>query len=644
MSTFDDTLYTVIDWNKKGDHAKYHELVENLRATAQYNAAEFFEQVHQLTPCTCLLDPSCRDLVNVILEAEWVQKSDCFVSKYVAFLSALVSAHTSWAEHTGSKKRSQQQEEDEYVHNAIKAVLDVVPNGPDVLLPVLESEFPAEHDSIHAQISYVSGILRVLDYAPVLHSKVIGIVVDRIMRMDSVCPLTTEDFDLLDSQMAYDAIFGDDTMPNNTHVQTHVNNLGPADPSNDTGLGAVSYPDPEVVVNTLDGMLCQVFMYLDRFVNTFNEHLSPSSPTSSPTSSPIPSSTSSSSSFSTPSTPSTPPFSFSLADEPSKPIQDLYTVLLLNFTESILRTSTSRHAQYLVFYLTSLSPIFIDYFLGTLIHRIVHAYDPQAQGAQAPSTVAAAAIERGVAAAAYLPSFLIRARYIDQEHIRMIVELLSDYALDVVKKVESTTAALANALAVSSRRLILRSRTRLNARLTALLDTDRNTVFYAVVQALLQIFCDHWRILQVRQDEGGVGRWHLGVEDIPRIVESQLKPLQLCTEEVVKQFSELSRALDLMDVIHSIVGVVSVVASRAPVARVNADEQVKSEPGENQEQVQEKTSRLLFEPYRLTLSAPFVKDLYVEKKKGKKEEEEEEEEDIEVKKEEKEQEVHEEKT
>ncbi|KAF9178832.1 hypothetical protein BGZ50_007445 [Haplosporangium sp. Z 11] len=409
---------------------------------------------------------------------------------------------------TSKVKSQQQQQEEECVHTAIKAILDAVPNGPDELFVVLESEFPAKSDSVHAHISYVGGILRVLDYASILHTKVIGIVVTRIMEMDSLCSLETEHLELLDSKMAYDAIFKEYIMPDNTRIHVHVNNPNPPNPSKDIELGEIAYPDFEVVASTLDGMLYQVFMYIDRFVSVFSGSMSPSSPTCSPTP--------------------------SLADDPSKPIQELYAVFLLNFTESILRTPTSRHAQYLVFYFTSLSPMFKDYFLGTLINRIVHAPEPQDQDAQVPSAVAATAIETGVAAAAYLSSFLNRANFRDQEYVRMTVEMLSSYALNIVERVENTAAAVANIPVVSSHRLVLRSHMRLKARLAALLDTERNTLFYAVAQALLQIFCNHWRILQTRQDEGSVRKWHLGVEDIPKIIESRLRPLQssstLCSD------------------------------------------------------------------------------------------------------------------
>lgn len=72
----------------------------------------------------------------------------------------------------------------ERVHLALKYILGLIPTGATSLFPLLAKEFPHKRESIYAHTVYVKNILRVLEYAPVLRTQILGLVIDRIIQVD----------------------------------------------------------------------------------------------------------------------------------------------------------------------------------------------------------------------------------------------------------------------------------------------------------------------------------------------------------------------------------------------------------------------------------------------------------------------------
>lgn len=248
----------------------------------------------------------------------------------------------------------------------------------------------------------------------------------------------------------------------------------------DSDDGALSDSDSEVAEVTtfnikemtrkLDGMLFLVFSYLDRYVGSCR-HL----PTSN--------------------------------GQPPLPIQELFLVLLSIFMKTILQTFKSRHTQFLLFYYISLSHQFSDYFLGALGQQILDRSQPQ--------------VAR-VAAAAYMSSFVARAKYLDVRQVGMVIDMLGGFAIETIEKVDTGSNVVP--------------------------DAERYPAFYAAVQALLYIFCFRWKVLVVgggskqqnsKDDFDSAGmivgnmettamrQWHAGLAHLQRIVTSRLNPLKV---------------------------------------------------------------------------------------------------------------------
>ncbi|KAF9430444.1 hypothetical protein BGZ94_006792 [Podila epigama] len=182
----------------------------------------------------------------------------------------------------------------------------------------------------------------------------------------------------------------------------------------------------------------------------------------------------------------------------------------------------------------SLASQFSDYFLGCLCRQIMDKSQSQ--------------IMR-IAAAAYLSSYVARAKYLDVRQVGMVVDMLGNFALQFVQQIDTGSHVVP--------------------------DAERYAVFYATVQALLYIFCFRWKILVVggvtqaapKDDFDSAGmivgtmdspstgstaaaatarQWHSGLAPLQRIVTSRLNPLKMCSENVVKQFARISNNLNFM--------------------------------------------------------------------------------------------------
>jgi RNA polymerase I-specific transcription initiation factor RRN3 len=201
--------------------------------------------------------------------------------------------------------------------------------------------------------------------------------------------------------------------------------------------------------------------------------------------------------------------------DPQAAVADFY-LLLETFDHSILRTFKSRYTQFLLFYQASVSPDLTDIFLGHLIEKLCDTTQP---------TVIR------LAAASYVSSFVARAAYISKESVRSAMAVLVGWAHLYVDQNEVNCAWP---------------------------DSERYSVFYAIVQAILYIFCFRWRDLRLDMDdehdanlsnrlhltvptvdteapssvEGGAKvntqeEWCLGLAGLQRIITSRFNPLKV---------------------------------------------------------------------------------------------------------------------
>ena len=63
-------------------------------------------------------------------------------------------------------------------------VLQLIPRGPGILLPILSQKLPHKSDSITVQKLYIKSLLYIAEYAPVIRDESIQLVLELIVQID----------------------------------------------------------------------------------------------------------------------------------------------------------------------------------------------------------------------------------------------------------------------------------------------------------------------------------------------------------------------------------------------------------------------------------------------------------------------------
>ncbi|PWW76420.1 RNA polymerase I-specific transcription initiation factor RRN3 [Tuber magnatum] len=178
------------------------------------SSLELQNTISALTNTVSRLNGSCSQLVKDIINCRWVARESGFVGSYVKLLGNLVSAHSNymdlivnmlvqhlvWLHSSAGKlpnhvpvKRSVIYER---VHYALQFILDLVPTAAfSTLFPALISEFPHKSESKKAHVTYVSNLLRVIEYAPSLRNKLLTFVTDRVIKIDTEIQVDLDDLE-----------------------------------------------------------------------------------------------------------------------------------------------------------------------------------------------------------------------------------------------------------------------------------------------------------------------------------------------------------------------------------------------------------------------------------------------------------------
>ncbi|KAF9903297.1 hypothetical protein EC991_003989 [Linnemannia zychae] len=581
MTTY---ISSAIQEKKRGDPIKYEELITQLTMTkpSPLTPAKMLQWIQALSQCISLLDKSCSSLIEAMLQIDWLIQDDVFVQYFMTFLGNVVSAHAFYVvpvqtmlvhkltnryrpAFAGGVPTISRDAQHERVHQALKYILGLIPTGATSLFPLLASAFPHKRESISAHSMYVKNILLVLKYAPVLRNQILGLVIDRIIQVDVEIQVELEELEDSDTEVAYDF----DSVDGSDSEDSDSDSDDDSDSGSDSDGLQVAVVDIKEMTKKLDVMLLLVFTYLKDYFDA-NRHL--------------------------------PAAEFQGLLQ--TPVERLFFQLMHVFMGSILQTFKSRHTQFILFYFISLSPHFSDLFLGALGNKIMDKSQPE--------------VIR-VSAAAYISSFVARAKYLDLRQISMVVNMLSDFALKLVIEIDTGSNVVP--------------------------DADRYAVFYAVVQGLMYIFCFRWRVLEVGAENRvrskddfdsagmivgsmdspdvnsfrgvGVGgrQWHAGLASLQRIVTSRLNPLKMCSLNVVNQFARISQSLDFMYVYPILEQNKKIYISRH-ASRPDSD--VLNGGGARNGQAtggqlpHELETFFPFDPYRLRQSAPFMQGIYQE--------------------------------
>eukprot|EP01034_Spumella_vulgaris_P034798 gene34797-42918_t len=95
--------------------------------------------------------------------------------------SLLPSLTTTLASETVDESLSERRR---YIHLAMKAIMVQVPTGHSVLFPILSTTFPHKRFSRNVQTDYVSQLLVICEYYPMIQPKILELIVHKCMEMD----------------------------------------------------------------------------------------------------------------------------------------------------------------------------------------------------------------------------------------------------------------------------------------------------------------------------------------------------------------------------------------------------------------------------------------------------------------------------
>ncbi|VDB89900.1 unnamed protein product [Peniophora sp. CBMAI 1063] len=500
--------------------------------------AELKSWLQALAHVVSRLDQSHKTLVEAIVRMPWPALDASFVRAHSQFIGILVSARPEYLSlvldtlahgltyaplppslpHSPPVTRGQVYDR---IHDLLQHLLTLVPTLPSTLLPLLSRAFPHKRLPRAHTVAYARNLLKVASYAPELHDRILALVVDRALQIDVEIQVEIEELEeaAADAGVSAETAFELDLDPFEVVVgqeggeedEDEKDDGGPdgdgfSDLSSDVegeldlddpppkGQDVLDVPHIRDMVGKLDALLDVLFSHIDTLA-----HPRPPSPTSAP---------------STPISPTKGKGKERELDpeETEETLHAAFFAFLAIFDRSILRTFKSRHTQFLLFHLSQIRPLFAEEFLGALAHTAFLPPSATNPNQTVPSVTRAAA-------AGYLGSFVSRAKCVDGEGARRAVRIVCYFLEAQCEAVEKKTGAGAPA-----------------------------AVIYAACQALFLVFCFRWRELKVPVEEGedetgeGEGKWMPELDVIPRLLASELNPLQVCAAPVVEQFAHVSRA------------------------------------------------------------------------------------------------------
>lgn len=326
--------------------------------------------------------------------------------------------------------------------------------------------------------AYLSNILRVIDYVPALRQKILAVVTDRTIKIDVEIQGYLEDLD--EDELAQLEADIHDYESDDEDAASIASDDSSDDEEDDPLPGAsASLQSIRETADKLDSLLA---ILLEYYSLSFPDI---------PTEDPSPSSTST------------------------------FEMLHQFFTTTILPTHRSRFTQFLLFWAAQKSPQFSDRFCVSLIDK---AFDN------------AKTMRQRTQAAAYLASYVARAKLMPTNDIRVVVRVLCRWLGEFIdqRSVECTGP-----------------------------DAARWSGFYAVAQAVMYIFCFRHRQLREldpsnlddEDDEDELnpptsalsttipimgGRWTPGLDIMNKVITSKFNPLLVCSKPVVEMFAKVA--------------------------------------------------------------------------------------------------------
>ena len=432
-----------------------------------------------LTDNTPLLDANCKGLVHAVIDCSWIARNDDFLRSFQIFLRRLLSVQSGYMSTVlqmlvdmfldAPSPNARQQDDPPIqrvhvqarVHQTLKSILRYSPMASSFLAPVISSTFPFSNDSAKAHVEYIRNIFTVTEYAPEIRGEILALVTDKLCKIDAQMQIDMDDIDDdLEERLVNDAIHDeedDDTLSDAGSV------------SSEESLDAEErrLKDIKDMMLKLDSVMDVQFSY---YASIFDKR-------------------------------------------DAKESDRIYQTLLAQFQSIIIPTYRSRHAQFVLFHFSQMSPNFMERFVDACSHLAIDSNRPPLLRASA---------------CAYLASYIARGAHVPGFVVRDVFATLCEQ-LDRLRATHEPKCIGP--------------------------DLRRYGTYYAIAQALLYAFCFRWRDLIVTTDgklptdadimyHEGDFLWHgKTLEIVRRNIFCKLNPLRICAPDIVKQFGRISKHL-----------------------------------------------------------------------------------------------------
>ncbi|KAF8477454.1 RNA polymerase I-specific transcription initiation factor RRN3-domain-containing protein [Kalaharituber pfeilii] len=536
-TVFKKFVNSALDEKTSGNNRTYLELRRKFMAdpfeTDAPSSLELRQTISALTHTVSRLDKSYTQLVLDIINTAWAGRDNLFFKAYMRLIGNLVSAHSTYIPlvtkmlvHHLALNSSRMCTLPNHppvtrdviydrTHAVLEYIMELVPTAAhSTLFPALVAEFPNKAEKRLAQTTYLSNLLRVVEYAPALRSKVLAMVIERIIKIDIEIQADIED--LPEDE-------GDD-------LKRELDNAEEEDGESDTSSDSADYDEDigqtsvqriKETVDKLDSMLEIMFEFFSHFLPT---QIQPE-------------------------------------ELPTTESQTIFENLLESFDKTILPTYQSRYTQFVMFWAVQKSPKFIDIFLGELIGCAVDNNKSQVLRQ---------------AAAAYVASFVARAKMMDKASVRAVVTVLCNWMQLYLVKREGDCSGP---------------------------DIGKFGAFYSVFQAVMYIFCFRWKDLRQEQGE----RWIPPLLVMQRAIVSKFNPLKVCSPGVVTEFARISNFLNFLYCFTIIEKNQRSLLGHSSSHSTQPGSFVRSQPGRIALE-----AYFPFDPYNLRRSKKWVESYYVE--------------------------------
>ncbi|KAI8074995.1 RNA polymerase I-specific transcription initiation factor RRN3 [Gongronella butleri] len=418
-------------------------------------------------------------------------------------------------------------------HEAIQDVLKLIPTSYNSLYVCIQRHLPYKKRGTADHAAYVHNLVQIMNYVPVLQKQIMTLLVEHLVRVDSLIQI---EMDELDDDVEFDTYnmnFDDDYQ---SEVDSDMEDLGGEsgesgedgdmngdDSDVDSDYGRDDDDDeeqdeerPKEMTTKQQRKVRSMVRKLDSMMSLVLSHVA--------------------------------------KKQGSDERHDMYNVLLESFDRTVIKTLKSRYTQFLIFYMCSMDTHFSDHFLEHLLQLITDPMRPS--------------VNR-IAAAAYVSSYVARAKFMEPAAIQKTVAVLCSYCEQLLDHYEVKYGI---------------------DDVSQTVNAERYEIFYATLQAVMYIFCFRWRDLTVQDDSldaliddndqpmnatssngtastvsdgkiadtsdemdystlqfgSGDKKWCHGLRNMPRLVMNRLYPLKVCSVPVVRQFAKISHETSFM--------------------------------------------------------------------------------------------------